>query len=359
MGETVRREALTARNMISIPPEETFEAVTSFPEHAKSCWIISDGKAGNLTQCVGVAEALDLRPIVKDVAPRGLRRFLAPYGGVGRHERFGLPGSTFAPPWPDIAIACGRLTTPYLRAIRRASGLTTYGVILLDPKTGADTADLFWVPQHDKRRGANVITTLTSPHRFSPDRIAELRKDMPRDIAAVPARRVAVLIGGPNGDYAFDEQDCMRLLDLVNGLAAEGVGLMITCSRRTPEGLSTEIERATAALGSVFWNGAGDNPYPHFLAHADAFVVTADSVNMVGEACATGRPVHVFFPRGGSAKFDRYHGSLNAYGATRRISEASQIHDSWAYEPLYSATVIAAEIARRYLRRRAVLGALM
>ena len=29
------------------------------------------------------------------------------------------------------------------------------------------------------------------------------------------------------------------------------------------------------------------------LAHADAFIVTCNSVNMITEACSTGEPVHV------------------------------------------------------------------
>lgn len=344
--------------MISIPQVETFEGHASFPEETV-CWIISDGKAGNLTQCVGIAEALGLKAEIKDVAPRGISRLLAPYGGVSQAERFGQQGSVFSPPWPDLVIACGRLTTPYVRALRKVSGLTSYTVILLDPKTGPNTADLFWVPQHDKRRGANVITTLTSPHRYSPLRLNELRATVPPEIAALPKPRVAVLIGGPNGDYKYRFEDEARLIALLSDLAQQPAGLMITCSRRTPPSIARLVDTATRGAARIFWTGEGENPYPQFLAHADAFLVTADSVNMVGEACATGRPVHVFFPRGGSAKFTRFHRSLQEHGATRPIVQADAILQSWSYAPLYSATPIAAEIRRRYLRRRAVLGNMM
>lgn len=333
-------------------------AHNSFPDETQ-CWIISDGKAGNETQCIGVADALGVQPTIKRVEPRGLARLLSPYGGVSNKEKFGLPESTFKPPWPDIAIACGRLTTPYIRALRKASRLTTYTVILLDPKTGANTADLFWVPQHDKRRGANVITTLTSPHRFSPQRLETLRANLSADVAASRHPRVAVLIGGPNGDYKYTIEDTGRLIALLSDLSALPVSLLITCSRRTPADLAERVAAATRSAARVIWLGEGENPYPNFLAGADAFFVTADSVNMVGEACATGKPVHVFFPRGGSRKFDRFHRSLQDHGATRPIVAADQMLDTWTYEPLYSATTIAAEIKRRYLRRRAVLGNMM
>ena len=239
------------------------------------------------------------------------------------------------------------------------SGIATYTVVLLDPKTGPNTADLFWVPEHDTRRGGNVITSLTSPHRFSPERLKQLRATVPDTIAALRRPRVAVLVGGPNGDYTYRAQDSSALVQLLSDLATQEVSLMVTCSRRTPPDLARAVKAATARADRVWFDGAGDNPYPHFLATADAFVVTADSVNMVGEACVTGQPVHVFFPSGGSAKFARFHTSLQAHGATRAIEHAGQIGNSWTYQPLYSATGIAAEIKRRFLRRSAVLGNMM
>jgi mitochondrial fission protein ELM1 len=344
--------------MVITPQIETFDAEGSFPPDAV-CWIISDDKAGNLAQCTGVSDALGLRTIVKTVNPSGLARFLAPYGPVARSERFGEAESPFAPPWPALAIACGRLATPYIRALRRRSGVATYTVILLDPKTGQNTADLFWVPEHDRRRGPNVITSLTSPHRFSPRRLADLRTESPAPIAALARPRITVLIGGPNGDYTYAADDTSRLLAVLAGLAEQNVSLMVTCSRRTPADLARAVEAATARAGRVWFDGEGDNPYPHFLANADAFLVTADSVNMVGEACATGVPVHVFFPSGGSSKFARFHDGLRQHGATRPIVNATDITETWTYQPLYSATGIAAEIKRRVLRRRAVLGNMM
>src|SRR5581483_2108548 len=44
-----------------------------------------------------------------------------------------------------------------------------------------------------------------------------------------------------------------------------------------------------------------DNPYFGYLAVADAFIVTGDSMSMLAEACSTGRPVHVFEFGGGPA----------------------------------------------------------
>ena len=185
-------------------------------------------------QTRGVFDALGLDYEVKRVDPRGIWRALSPWGPVSPAERFGAPQSQFHPPWPDFAISIGRLTTPYIRRLKRQAGLATYTIILQNPKVPARTADLFWVPEHDTRRGPNVITTLTAPHSFTARRLAELRASMPPQIAALPQPRVAVMLGGPNGDFRYTPAALARLASALQSLGRLGAGLMITPSRRTP-----------------------------------------------------------------------------------------------------------------------------
>lgn len=325
----------------------------------RTAWVFSDGKAGHESQCLGVVEALHLKPEIKRVKPAGIAKWLAPWGPVARSEAFGVQGSRFGPPWPDFAFATGRTTIPYLRALRRRAGPATYTVILMDPRTGANSADLIWVPEHDRLTGANVVRTLTAPHRFSRERIAALRAKIPPAIAALPQPRVVCLIGGPNGDYNYTSADEDRLAQHLKVIAGRGAGLMITPSRRTPGGLLERIQKATAGTPAIVWNGTGENPYPDFLAHADQFVITADSVSMVCEAAATGRPIHIFSPSGGSAKFSRFHEALAASGVTRALPTPGAPLETWSYDPIYSAEIIADEIVRRWRRRAEMLPGLV
>ncbi len=324
------------------------------PLEGRTAWIISDGKAGHEVQCLGVAEALGVRAEIKRVSLKGLYRLTAPWGPVPPAERFGQLGSNFAAPWPALALATGRLTTPYIRALKRQAGLATFTVILLDPRTNARSADLFWVPEHDSRRGPNVVTTLTSPHGYTQQHLAELRAASPPSIAALPKPRIAVLLGGPNSVYRFAPADLDRLTRVLAALSRAGAGLMITASRRTPAKLVASIDAATAGTPRLLWDGLGANPYPSILANADAFIVTADSVNMAGEAAATGKPVHIFKPSGGSEKFDRFHAALEAHGASRPLEIAAPLA-TWSYEPLDSARLIADEIQRRWRIRAELL----
>jgi mitochondrial fission protein ELM1 len=331
----------------------------NFPVHplaGRRGWITSDGKAGNDVQARGVADALGLDVAVKPVSPRGIWYAFSPWIGVSPAMRFGEQGSLFASPWPDFAISVGRLTIPFVRRLKRHAGLHTYTIVLQDPKTTASAADLFWVPEHDRRRGPNVITTLTSPHSYTPRRLAVLRRHMPEAIAQLPSPRVAVSLGGPNGDYTYPKASLEMLASALRSLGALGAGLMITPSRRTPPDITAYVRTATEGLPRFFWDGDGENPYGHFLAHADAFIVPADSVNMSGEPCATGKPVYVFTPQGGSTKFDRFHAGLRALGATRPMPAVFERLETWSYAPVSSADEIAAEIARRWSRRRHMLG---
>lgn len=320
------------------------------PLAGRRAWILTNGAAGMDVQTRGLADALGLSYEMKPIAPRGLHKILAPWAPVSPGERFGEPGSTFAPPWPEVAIALGRTSVPYLRALRRRSP-STFTVMMLDTRAGAGVADVVWVPQHDRLRGPNVIVTLTAPHSFTAARIGDLRRTMPPAIAALPGPRIAVILGGKNSAYSFQPGDDARFAAALQSLGRLGASFMVTPSRRSHKRLIDVTDVATASFPRIFWNGEGANPYPDFLAHADALVVTADSVNMTGEAATTGRPVLVFQPSGGSAKFRRFHAALEAYGATRPLPERVTAIPDWTYEPLHSADIIAREIERRWLAR--------
>ena len=91
---------------------------------------------------------------------------------------------------------------------------------------------------------------------------------------------------------------------------------MATPSRRTPPELLAAVRAGLGGAPGFVWDGDGDNPYAAMLALADAMLVTGDSANMVGEATATGAPVHIFEPSGGGSK--KLGGAIDALVARRR-----------------------------------------
>ena len=197
-------------------------------------WVLTDGKAGDELQALSVAEAIGLHPEVRRVRPRAPFSWLMPWGPIDPGERPGAHNSPLAPPFPDIVIASGRRSVPYLRFIKHASGGRTYTVFLKDPRTGPNAADLIWAPSYDRIRGPNVLNTLTPPHRVSPERLALARAVPDERLAALPQPRVAVLAGGNSRHHRFKDGDVARFAGDLATLAKTGAGLMITVSRRTP-----------------------------------------------------------------------------------------------------------------------------
>lgn len=315
-----------------------------------SCWVLTDGKAGDEVQCLGVAERLGLEPVIRRVTPGRPWVWLMPWGGIDPKDNPDRPGSPLAPPFPDIAIASGRRAVSYLRHLRKASGRRTFTVFLKDPRTGASAADLIWVPAHDSLRGDNVLVTLTSPHRLSPERLAAARRNPPHGLGHLPAPRVALVVGGNSQHHRFSERDIAGFLARLTMVAQAGHRLMATTSRRTPPELAVAVRALVEQSGGFCWDGTGENPYTAMLALADAVIVTADSVNMVGEALVTGRPVWTVEPSGGSAKIARFLEALYATGNVRPLIDSVE---GPAYLPVDATQAIAVELARRFSLHRA------
>lgn len=316
----------------------------------RSLWIVTDGKAGDLAQCAGVADALGTAAEVRTIAPRAPYAWWLPFGPIDPKERSDAPGSPLAPPFPDIAIASGRRAAAYLRHLKAASGGQTFTVFLKDPRTGPKAADLIWVPEHDPLRGPNVLVTPTSPHTFSAERLAALRAEPVPEIDDLGAPKIAVLVGGDSRHHTFTEADQDRFLGALRDMARDhGASFMITVSRRTPDALSTRIAEFARAGRHFFWDGGAQNPYGHMLAKADAIVATADSTNMIGEATVTGRPIHIFHPSGGHAKITQFLGTLERLGCVHPFPGPMK---TTTYEPVDSTPVIADWILTEYAARQ-------
>lgn len=319
-----------------------------------SAWVLTDGKAGDESQCLGVVEALGLKAELRRVSPRAPFVWAMPYGPIDPREAPGRPQSPIAPPFPDLAVGSGRRAIAYLRHIKQASGGRTFTAILKDPRIGAGAADLIWVPEHDALRGENVVVTLTSPHRLSRERLEAARQNPPATIAALAKPRVALLIGGDSRHHRFTAADIARFAASLDRLAGTGAALMGTLSRRTPPALAKAVEAIFRRNGGFLWDGTGDNPYAALLANADAVVVTADSTNMVGEATAAGVPVLLFEPTGGHPKMQRFIERLRTLKIVHNFNGALE---GERYEPLDATPVVAAAIAKAYLAHRSASGA--
>jgi mitochondrial fission protein ELM1 len=311
-------------------------------------WVLADDRAGNVGQCLGVAEALGLPFAVKDICYRrlgGLPNVLlgASLTGITPDSAAGLTA-----PWPKVVIAAGRRTAPVARWIKRQSGALL--VQIMDPGPGGRAEfDIIAVPGHDDCNlvGDFVLPITGAPHRVTPAKLAEAAKVWAPRFAHLPRPWVAVIVGGATRHRPFPPAMAAELGQRAAKLAAGG-SLLVTTSRRT--GLESERALLDSIPEPRFihrWGAAGDNPYFGLLALADAVVVTGDSVSMACEACASSAPVYLFAPDGWVvAKHARLHAQLYGLQLARPLT-ADTVLESWSHPPLNAAADIATAIRAR------------
>ncbi len=311
----------------------------------RSCWIVSDGTIGMESQSLGLAEAIGLPTTVKRASLARPWYWLPANWVPGATRRCTADSDRFEPPWPDLLIACGRRNAALSLAVRRAARGRTFTVHIQNPLVDPAHFDLVVPPEHDRMTGANVVASRGSLTRITGDRLAAAAAEFAPLLADLPRPLVAVLIGGRSRAYQMSDATTRTLIDgLARLCQSAGAGLAVTASRRTGPGNAALIRDGLKDLPYYFWDGEGANPYFGFLALADAFVVTADSVNMVSEALSTGKPVHVAAMDGGSDKFRRFHSDLERDGYTRPFQGRLE---NWTYQPLDETSRIAAEVKRR------------
>lgn len=306
--------------------------------------IVPEGKAGHEIQSVAVAEALGCAPDIVRVRLTPPWSWLAPFG-PGHLSRF------LAPPYPDLVIASGRQAIPAARALARLPRPRPFVVVLHDPRVNPAAFDLVWVNDHDYlrrpglARADNVIHSPTAPLRATAARMVDGAARLLPRVSHLPAPRIGVLVGGPSGTYRFTPADAAELGRLLADAAtAAGGSLLVTPSRRTPPEAQAALRAAISGVPGCFWDGSGENPYFGILGLADHLVVTCDSVAMLGEAAATGRPVHAFRLPGGSRKFALFHDALIRAGAMDWFD--GTLTDR-SYSPIDATSQIATEIRTR------------
>jgi len=261
-------------------------------------WVISAYRAGEQSQLLALAEGLQLPYQIKPVRHRWQGGLINLFRGTGLASLHPEDRAQFCAPWPDLVIAAGMKNEPVCRWIRAASGGQTRIVHVGRP--WADPAQLDLVittPQYRLPCRPNVIQNALTMHgvaRARLDRAVEMHRDR---LAKLPAPHIAVIMGGDGGPYRFGATAARRLACQASDLARSlGGSLLISSSARTPSE-AVSMVAATVDVPHEFYRWRPhdpDNPYFAYLGFADHLVVSFDSISMLSEACATGKPVYMF-----------------------------------------------------------------
>ncbi|MCW9034792.1 MAG: mitochondrial fission ELM1 family protein [Rhodospirillales bacterium] len=311
-------------------------------------WALADDRAGNVSQCLGVADALGCSYEVKNITYGILAKLPnALFGGSLK----GLDKASreiIAPPWPDVVIAAGRRTAPVARYIKKQNKGKTFLIQIMYPGSkGADEFDLIAVPNHDRiPKKLNQLQITGAPHGVTQGKLVQARAVWENRFAHLPKPWTALIVGGTTKNRPFTNEMAQNLGKISNDLAkAHGGSLLVTTSRRTGNAALALTKEISCPSFIYQWGDDGENPYFGFLALADNIVVTGDSVSMVCEACATSASVYIYAPEGYAApKHAALHEELYQVGYAQPFSEVMQ---RWERPQLNAAEVIADEIKKR------------
>ena len=316
-------------------------------------WVLADDRAGNRSQCLGVAAALGPDYLVKEIAY--LPWAALPNAVLGA-SFIGLASSSRAqltPPWPDMVIAAGRRTAPVARRIGRlvkAGGGSGCALIqIMHPGAGVGDFSLIAQPNHDQpAQGENIIPITGAPHRLTPERLKQEMSTWQGRFDDLAKPWIALIVGGSTRRRRFTPAMARELGARASKLALlAGGSLLVSTSRRTGEAADTLIEAITAPSRIFRWDRGAveDNPYHGYLALADTVVVTGDSVSMCTEACAGNGPVYIYAPPALTVpKHARLHAELYQLGYARPLTGE---YEAWSHPPLNPAIEVAAEIKKR------------
>ena len=267
-------------------------------QHPPTVWILASPHSGDNTQLTALAEALGWPFEVKRLVYRKreeLLRFLglATLAGVNAAK-----SSPLSPPWPDAVICAGRGAEAVAFWIRKHGNPSLRIVFVGTPWNDPKHFDLvITTPQYGLPDEPNILHNMLPVHGVTPARLEAEAARWASRLAHLPKPHLAVLVGGSSGPYIFTSEAAARLGREASRVAAEMNGsLLVTTSARTPVPAADALAASLTAPAFMFrWSrNAEDNPFHAFLGLADRIIVTADSISMLAEACATGKPVSLF-----------------------------------------------------------------
>ena len=130
-------------------------------------WLLTDDRAGNVNQLLGIAEALGYSFECKEIRYDKwvkLPNFIRGKSLLGLNQK---TAENIKEPWPDFVLSAGRRSFPVARYIRKMSGNRTKIIQLMNPgKAGFSEADLVVLPAHDThaKKAKNVLIVTGTPH---------------------------------------------------------------------------------------------------------------------------------------------------------------------------------------------------
>ena len=263
------------------------------------------GKAGDNTQITALAEALGWPFETKRLAYKKTELLTNLFAGPTTKGLVQAQSDRLEPPWPELVISAGRRNEPLVRWIQQEAAkdpsLPRVRLVHVGrPWALHECFDLIvTTPQYRLPQKPHILHNELPLQRVNTERLkTEAERWQPR-LAHLPKPHITVLLGGHAGPYNFDRENGALLGYHANAMAeAKGGSLLVTTSARTPEAAIQAFEAQLRAPHTLHrftkFEPEAQNPFFAFLGMADEVIVTSDSMSMLAEAIASGKPTHIF-----------------------------------------------------------------
>jgi mitochondrial fission protein ELM1 len=199
--------------------------------------------------------------------------------------------------WPDAVIAAGRSAGWIGAAIKRRSKGATRLIMLGRMNGDPARCDLVLATaQFPVARGSNTVM-LPVPLAPAPAVEPDLRATLNEALAGQPRPWTLWAIGGGVPPHRLDAAACAALAGEASRLAASESGTALVFTSPRTGAANEGALRGALSSGAYFqgWqNRTGPNLFPAAVAAADRMVVTSDSISMVVEGIAAGKPVALY-----------------------------------------------------------------
>ncbi|KAJ4705316.1 Mitochondrial fission ELM1-like protein [Melia azedarach] len=369
---------------------------SGFASAIKRAVVIGNGFAGAENQCFGLIRALGLsgrHSLYRVTRPRGginkwlhwlpvsvhkrvdylIKRmygysqfqFIAPEtSGLSQvleadaRQIAKMAHQTFEREGPLLVVASGRDTISVASSIKQLAPENVFVIQIQHPRSHLNRFDLVIAPRHDYypltphaqeqipwffRRwitpreppDRHVVLTVGALHQADSAALRNAASIWNDELATLPKPLLVVNVGGPTSNCPYGVDLAKQLTAMLQGVLWSCGSIRISFSRRTPEKVAKIIAKEFSDNPKVYiWDGEDPNPHMGHLAWADAFLITADSVSMLSEACSTGKPVYVIGAERCTWKFAYFQKSLRERGVVRPFTGKEDISENWSYPPL-------------------------
>ena len=302
--------------------------------------LLTEGMHGMISQAEGMAKALNAEydhKIVRLSFPWSLipPKFSPISSIVLKDKTYLTENKEF-----DLVISCGRKSViPSIFLKNQNPKLFT--IHIQNPKVNPKNFDAVVAPIHDKFTGSNVYHSEGAIHYITYGEIQAAKNYLANKIKS--KKIVSVILGGPNKYYNFSKDQLIKIFnDIKMTYIGKGYEVIIVPSLRTPKTIIQLAKKEMSKFGHVV-DSVDKQAYLSAYALATYIVVTCDSISMISEAMASGKPIYVAHMKAkkDNYRFKRFFELFEDMGIIKNRISLDKI---WTYKKHNEAQRIALEL---------------